>query len=223
MPVHRIAARHGDRARSCGEGLLPGADSGAPAGRAEKELAMGYFDRLTSSYFRTGRDGRRLFYPRGAMGRGYVVPTEDEYQRLHGIAKIFTAAFHLLTCASLVLIVVAVALQMPVAGVVVATVVVAAVGALCYELWARALTRRLAPSSEKLSIRSALSTQAFAHNGAKLWLLEFLSLGFVAAGVFMLVRDSGNWPIALASIVFFGLCAGVLAFMLAVRRERVTP
>ena len=73
---------------------------------------MGYFDRLTSSYFRTGKDGRRLFYPRGAMGRGYVVPSEDEYQRLHRIAKIFTAAFHVLTYASLVLIIAAAALQM---------------------------------------------------------------------------------------------------------------
>ena len=172
---------------------------------------MGYLDAVTSSYLRTGKDGRRLFYPWGAMGRGYVVPTEDEFERLHRIAKIFTAAF-------LVLVIVPAALQMPAA-----TVVIAAVVALFYSLWARGLVRRLEPSAEKLSVRAALSTQAFTHSIVTLWLLEFLSLGFVAAGILLLVRDSANWPIALAPIVFFGLCAGLFAFTLVLRRKSVTP
>jgi hypothetical protein len=145
------------------------------------------------------------------MGRGYVVPTEDEYERLRRNAKIFTAAL-------LVPIIVPAALQM-----VVATVVIAAVIALLYLLWAYALVRRLEPSAEKLSMRDTLSTQAFTHNAATLWLLEFLSLGFVAAGIFLLVRDSANWPITLLSVVLFAPGAGVFAFMLMLRRERVTP
>ena len=172
---------------------------------------MGYLDAVTSSCLRTGKDGRRLFYPWGPMGRGYVVPTEDEFERLRRIARISTAAF-------LVLVIVSAALQMYLA-----TVVIGAGFALFQLFWTRGLVRRLEPSAEKISIREAMSTQAFAHNAAILWLLEFLSLGFVAAGIFLLVRDSGNRPITLASIAFFGLCAGLFAFMLALRWKRVTP
>lgn len=171
---------------------------------------MGYLDAVTSSYLRTGKDGRRLFYPWGAMGRGYVVPTEDEFEGLRRIARIGTAAF-------LVLVIASAALQMYLA-----TLVIGAGFALFQVIWTRGLVRRLEPSAEKLSVRDTLSTQAFTHNIVTLWVLEFLSLGFVAAGIFLLVRDGANWPIALLSIALFAPGAGVFVFML-VLRKRVTP
>jgi len=53
---------------------------------------MGYFDGLTSGYFKTARDGRRLFFPWGVWGRGYVVGSELDYERLRGQIKIFVIA-----------------------------------------------------------------------------------------------------------------------------------
>ena len=43
---------------------------------------MGYFDALMSSWFKTLPDGRKLFYPRGAWGRGYIIASEPDYKRL---------------------------------------------------------------------------------------------------------------------------------------------
>ena len=43
---------------------------------------MGYFDALTSGTFKTTPDGKRLFFPWGTLGRGYIVGTETDYERL---------------------------------------------------------------------------------------------------------------------------------------------
>ena len=43
---------------------------------------MGYFDALAASSFKTGQDGRRLFFPYGTLGPGLVIRGETEYRRL---------------------------------------------------------------------------------------------------------------------------------------------
>ena len=48
---------------------------------------MGYFDALTSSYFKTTPDGRKLFFPWGVLGRGYTIDSEQDYERLGGRSK----------------------------------------------------------------------------------------------------------------------------------------
>jgi hypothetical protein len=42
---------------------------------------------------------------------------------------------------------------------------------------------------------------------------------FVVLGLVILVVDPDNWPTALGSIVFFGLCAGFAARLLMLRRR----
>ena len=37
----------------------------------------GYFDTLTSAYFKTARDGRKLVFPWSYNGRGYVIASEQ--------------------------------------------------------------------------------------------------------------------------------------------------
>ena len=49
----------------------------------------GYFDALISGYFKTARDGRKLFYPWGAMGRGYAIASDRDYERLRRRIKIY--------------------------------------------------------------------------------------------------------------------------------------
>jgi hypothetical protein len=39
------------------------------------------YDRV-SIYFKTAQDGRQLFFPWLFWGRGYVIPSEQDYQRL---------------------------------------------------------------------------------------------------------------------------------------------
>ena len=50
---------------------------------------MGYFDALTSSAFKTTPDGRRLFFPWGALGHGYEIGPEQDYETLRRRIKLW--------------------------------------------------------------------------------------------------------------------------------------
>ena len=43
---------------------------------------MGYFDALTSGYFKTTPEGRKLFFPWGVLGRAYAIDSQQDYERL---------------------------------------------------------------------------------------------------------------------------------------------
>ena len=79
---------------------------------------MGYFDALTSGYFKTAPDGRKLFFPWGVLGRGYTIDSEQDYERLRRQVKAYTIV-------SLVLIVAVTALQAYVGAVVIGTLLIA--------------------------------------------------------------------------------------------------
>jgi hypothetical protein len=170
---------------------------------------MGYFDALTSGAFKTARDGRRLFFPWGAFGRGYIIPTEQDYERLRRQIKVYMIV-------TLVLVIGASALQTyVVAGIITALLIV------FYLAWAGYLLRGLPPSDETMSMEESMTTQAVTHSAAFLWAGAIGSCVFVAAGILMLVFEPDQWLIALASTVFFGLCAVVIVRMLILRSRRV--
>jgi len=52
---------------------------------------VGYFDAVTSSSFKTTEDGRRLFFPWGTLGRGYVIGSDKEFGRLRSCVKAYCA------------------------------------------------------------------------------------------------------------------------------------
>jgi predicted lysophospholipase L1 biosynthesis ABC-type transport system permease subunit len=172
---------------------------------------MGYFDALTSAYFKTAQDGRKLFFPWGMWGRGYVIPSEQDDARLRRQMKAFTVI-------SLALIVGVVSVQTwPWILALCALIVV-------FQLfWTRHLARGLQPSSERLSMTESITAQARAHGPVGLWVLEIASLVFVAGGLIILIADPDNWMIALGTIAFFGLCAAVFATMLALRGRASAP
>lgn len=176
---------------------------------------MGYFDALASSSFKTTEDGRRLFFPWGVLGpwpwgtlgRGYAIPSEEEFVRLHRRVKSFMVV-------SLPLIITAVIWKGFSSGLAILAFLM-----IPYAFWAQMQSRRLDRTDEKLTLGESLASQARAHSGVGLWLLEVGALAFVAIGVFMLLLDSENWHLALGSIAFFGLCAVVFARMLITKRR----
>lgn len=172
---------------------------------------MGYFDALTSSYFKTGQDGRRLFFPWGVLGRGYVIASEQDYERLRRQVKAYTVV-------SLVLIVGAVAFRGILEGLLVAGLLI-----LFYLAWMGYLLRSMQPSDERLTLTESMTSQARSHGAVVLWSLEVVALLFIAIGIVMLVVDPGEWMIALAGIVFFGLCAAVFTRMLILRHRTSGP
>jgi hypothetical protein len=171
---------------------------------------MGYFDALTSSYFKTAPDGRKLFFPWGVLGRGYAFASEQDYERLRRQVKAYTVV-------SLALIIGAAALQAYVGAVVIGAFLI-----VFYVAWTRYLLRGLQPSDERLSLQESMTSQARAHSTAGLWFLEIIALAFVGCAILMIVIDRGNWLVALGSIVFFGFCAAVTTRMLVLRRRAAT-
>jgi len=168
---------------------------------------MGYFNALASGYFKTARDGRMLFYPWGATGGGYVIPSQEAYDRLHRRIKIYQLV-------SLVAIVGAVVVRHYLAA-----FIIAGLSVVFYRAWTSYLVRGLQPSDERLSMQESMATQARAHGAVGLWLLEIVALMFVATGVVMLVAAPDKRLIALTSIVFFGACAAAFAHMLVLHRR----
>ena len=168
---------------------------------------MGYFDALTSSAFKTTPDGRRLFFPWGALGHGYEIGPEQDYETLRRRIKLWIII-------GLVLILVASQLLGFLAGFIAAAAMIA-----FYFGWMRYVLRNMRPSAERLTVRESMTTQARAHSPVLLWTFEVLSIAFVLASVFILIVTPDKWPVAIAGMVFFGAGAIIFGFML-VQRQR---
>jgi hypothetical protein len=144
----------------------------------EARADMGYFDALASPYFRTARDGRRLFFPPSIPGRGYVIGSEQAFERLQRQVKRYAAG-------SLVLIFGSGLFVSYLASFVIAALLVPV-----SIIGARYLTRGMQPSEEKpekLSWYESFASQARAHSAESLWWLEICSLAFVCGGIFVFV------------------------------------
>ncbi len=168
---------------------------------------MGYFDGLTSGSFKTAQDGRRLFYPWGYLGRGYVLASEQDADRLRRQLKIY----YIVMLAAIVG-----------TSAVHAFVISAAVAGICiifYAVWARRQVAGLQRAGEAMSFRDSTALQARAFGPRALWLLEICSLLFVAAGIFMYAADPANRLMALFTTIFFGCCAVAIGYMLVLRRR----
>jgi hypothetical protein len=170
----------------------------------------GYLNALTSGYFKTAQDGRKVFFPSGAMGRGYAIPSDEAYERLSRRIKIY----HIV---SLVAIVGAVAAKLYLIAFVIAGLSIA-----FYRVWTPYLVRGLQPSNERLSMQESMAIQARAHGAVGLWLLEIVALMFVTIGVVMLVVAPDKRLIAFTSIIFFGACAAGFAHMLVLHRREAS-
>jgi hypothetical protein len=168
---------------------------------------MGFFDALTSSSFKTGQDGRRLFFPWGVLARGYTIDSEQDYERLRRQVKGYMIV-------SLVLIIGLGSLKGNLASIVIAGLLIG-----FYSIWMLYLLGRLKRSDERLSLRESITSQAHAHSLVVLWLLEIGAITFVGAGILMFVVDSRNRLITLTAILFFGLCAAKTTHMLVLRHR----
>lgn len=157
-----------------------------------------------SAVFKTGRDGRKLFFPWGPRSTSFVIPTEERYWRL----RLQVAAYSIVS----LLLIVGAAIWLPfyvTLGVAIAT-------GMIYSAWTPYLVRGLELSAERISQREALAAQPV----VMLWLVELAALTFVAAGVMILIVNPGKWMVALAAIVPFGACAVMVARALLLRRRK---
>jgi Ca2+/Na+ antiporter len=167
---------------------------------------MGYFDALTTSSFKTTEDGRRFFFPYGTIGRGYIIPTEDEYHKLRRAVKIYMMI-------SFFLVILVTRLPLLIGLIVVAILLIP------YFLWAHAKSRQMQITQEKLTFKEHELNVTREYSFLGLWLLELGAIGFVFAGIYILIIAPEKWLIASASILFFGLAAIAFGRMIFVKRK----
>lgn len=168
---------------------------------------MGYFDALSNSSFKRTADRKWAFYPRGAVGRGYIIPDEQHYIKFRRFVKGYLIV-------GLSTIIALVALMPPYAFVAAAVLVAS------YYLWVPSLTKGLPVTEERLTIKESLQNQAIAHSSLHLWVGTLFSILFVVGGVLVLATDQTSWLVGVLAIVFFGLCAMFYIQMLTFKRAR---
>jgi hypothetical protein len=159
------------------------------------------------SYFKTATDGRRLFFPWGVLGKGYVVAGDADYERIRGMRKIFLGISVILIGAALIL-----QRQSPIAPYSIAVGYVAA-----YAVWTRFTLAGLPTARERLTMREVVASHPKAYSPFLLWPLEIVALLFVVGGILVVLKDPSPSLSEFGGIVFFGLCAAVFAYMLVLR------
>jgi hypothetical protein len=169
---------------------------------------MGYFDALTSGTFKTGQDGQRLFFPWGTLGRGYVIESESDYERLRQQVKAFLAV-------GLILIIGLMSVRAYLLG-----LAVAAMWYVLYIVWTARTLRGRQSSKERLTSREVMAVQARTHSLIFLWAAAIGSLGFLAAGIFLLAVSPHQWLTAGGGILLGGFGAFRFSQMTLVRRQQ---
>jgi hypothetical protein len=170
---------------------------------------MGYFEAIAASSFATDSQGRRLFYPWGVLGKGYVIPTDDDYRRLQ---TTLVRTYQILIPTMILLIVLA-HRWMPLVpfGPVLLFL-------FSYPIWVRRVTSGWSRSAERISLRQQIANQAQYQSRSFLWPFLIFSLAFVAGGVGM-IMEQHNWQVGVAPILFFGFGAVLFSWMLISRRR----
>jgi hypothetical protein len=173
---------------------------------------MGYFDDATSASFKTGQDGRKVFFPWGTLGRGYIIASDADYERLRRQVKactIWTVLLAVISASALILwgflvfLLFIVLVFLPFA--------VLSLG------WMTRHLRRLEPSQERLTYKESKATQAAVLPPWLLWVGVIVPLGALVCFMFLLGPRPDSWVITLAAIISCAFAAASSACVLFMR------
>lgn len=141
-------------------------------------LVRGYTDALFAGFTKETRDGRKVVYPWGLMGRGYVIANgEIEEQLKQRYAMFAIAVTFLLGIAS--------SLGGLAGGF--AVLIVCLVG---YVVYAKRLVAGMEPSNEGLPIAEAYAAMARAYTPRQLW--SWVSCGIFLIGIGIVIVVTGQ-------------------------------
>ena len=152
---------------------------------------MSYFDGITAPMFKKDEEGNELFFPWGIFGYGFVIPTKEKKTQL----------FKTLKKINIVSLVLAIVLAR--SGI--ALLFLLPFLLFGYYIYIQTITRNMIKSNESLKLSEAHKNSAQSFSYTDLILMSLVSLGFVFAGIWIIIEGKGFW-IGLASVVFFGAC-----------------
>src|SRR4029453_9558348 len=161
---------------------------------------MGIFDRPGAGLFKKSVTGQLLFFPWGALGKGYALESEAQAERIRSFLK----RYYAVALSAIGIVAVTVGTNH--------TLVLLPVLLIWYHL---GTTQGLEPlaTSERLTLDEEYSARAEIRPLRCLVLAELGALAGVAVGIWM-VHDHAQPLLAVAMIGFFGLLAVAGAFMI---------
>ncbi len=162
---------------------------------------MGYFDGLVSGSFKTDAAGNSVFYPWGIMGKGYILRTVAEEEKLRGALKLN----YMIMLPAIIIIQIAVGAWL--------NFILVPVYIVLFTLWVHHTTRGLERSFEKITVAESYKSSAKAHNLPTLILLEIFAIGFVAIG-FWMIAEGEPIMVPVFCIVLFGAAALAIGYMI---------
>lgn len=162
---------------------------------------MGYFDGLVSGSFKKDAQGNSVFYPWGIMGKGYILRTVAEEEKLRGALKLN----YMIMLPAIIIIQIAVGAWL--------NFILVPVYIVLFTLWVYRTTRGLERSFEKITVAESYKSSAKAHNLPTLIILEICAIGFVAIGVWMIVEGEPLFMPVLC-ILLFGAAALAIGYMI---------
>lgn len=186
-------------------------------------MEKNYLDTLVSGYFKTSKDGRSLVYP-GLSRRGYVIPSENDYQRLvRQLKNYIIAAFVLAIGFGAVGGFLGMIISSTM-GVYLGMIIGEIVGGFLYLIFYKLvllpkLVRGLEPSDERMSVQERFTSQVLTISPVWLWLWEITALFLLAIGIAMLFTEPVDWFTALFLIAMAVLGAGYATYAFVVQRQ----
>ena len=174
---------------------------------------MGYFDGLTASSFKTDAQGRELFFIWGKLGKGRVIPSEDDAAAVRRYLKnyyicVFVGIVPMVMLSGhdafgpRWLTTLGIFILLGLAGLI--------------PLWLK--TRAWPLAGERMTYRESMSASAQAHGLVSLSILIVLGLVMVAGSLFVLLYTDETL-VGGFGVVFFGLALAIFVYMLWARRR----
>jgi hypothetical protein len=160
---------------------------------------------LATGFFKTKDDGSRVFFPWGFWGRGYIITSDKEFERLH---EQMSAWFTVLSLLGMPVIVWIMAFETGWMKFYISTILM-----LCfisgYAAWAGIQCYRLESTHERLGLDEWAHNAAWKWSEANLWLFEIIFVVGILLSVFgvALKPESTRGFIVLAVYSMFGAVA----------------
>lgn len=179
---------------------------------------MGYLDAITSASFKTSEDGRKLFYPWGILGHGYIIPSEEEYKKLLRTYKSIWVIFFIILLVGVLFMFLNPIITM------LFTLVAFSAYLIGFIFWLYRKYRKFEKSDVKMSYGEALKNESRHMSTGLMWFFEIICIIFALYGLVLLLSGSSQWLLALALIAIFSFCAVIYARMIInKKRDRAVP
>ena len=170
------------------------------------QLVQNYSDAVFAGFTKTAPDGRTVFYPWGAFGRGYVIASEEDERRLKQKYAVLVVVAPILMGAGYA-----------VSGYL-GVLAVGALSIVCTAIYVARLTANMEPSGERLSLTEAFRAQACKHTLRRLWSWTIAGIFLICLGIVVSVLTPEDRA---GAALVIGIGVVISAFggsMLALRR-----